>query len=128
MTGEPTNPYAAPATISQASPEEGVFEPGIRKKAEAIIKDANQFGLAILLCFFCSGIGFVLIVPWYVGRLIQWHLLARTEPQLLQRNAPKGGLAQRFQSARMKIIIGLVVASAIVGGIILFIIMKNSRV
>jgi hypothetical protein len=105
-TNEP-NPYAAPQVeippAWAANPEQ--------KKIEAVIKDANQFWLAIVLCIFCSGIGAILIGPWYFFRLLQWGSIARAQPALLDPNVPRGSLEQRFQSARWKLIVGICVGA-----------------
>ena len=97
------NPYAAPQ-LDPTAPAES--NPDL-KRIEAVIKDAGQFWLAILLCIFCSGLGAVIIGPWYLVRLLQWHSIAKTQPMLLDQNAPRGSLAQRFQSARWKLIAGI---------------------
>ena len=78
-----------------------------QKKIEAVIKDANQFWLAILMCIFCSALGAVIIGPWYLVRLLQWNSIARAQPMLLDPNVPRGSLQQRFQSAKWKLIVGI---------------------
>ncbi|KLU04964.1 putative signal peptide protein [Rhodopirellula islandica] len=103
------NPYAA-GNVSETSfsPGTGGLPPDVVKKVEAIIKDARQFWLAIVLCFFCSGIGLVIIFPWYLFRLFQWRSLAQQHPFLTEPNAPTGSLPKRFQSAKLKLILGIV--------------------
>jgi hypothetical protein len=97
------NPYAAPqvdATLpAEANPD--------LKRIEAVIKDAGQFWLAIVMCIFCSGLGAIIIGPWYLVRLLQWNSIATAQPMLLDPNVPRGSLAQRFQSARWKLIVGI---------------------
>lgn len=83
------------------------------QKIEAIIKDAGQFWIAILMCIFCTGLGSVIIGPWYLVRLLQWNSLAQREPLLLDRTAPRGSVAQRFQAAKGKLIAGMVVGATI---------------
>ncbi|MAD80404.1 MAG: hypothetical protein CMJ50_06120 [Planctomycetaceae bacterium] len=74
---------------------------------EAIIKDAGQFWLAIIMCIVCTGLGALIIGPWYLIRLIQWNSIARAQPMLLAPNVLRGSLEQRFQSAKIKLIIGI---------------------
>ncbi|EGF26008.1 hypothetical protein RBWH47_01203 [Rhodopirellula baltica WH47] len=103
------NPYAAGNVIDSASNVgPGGLSPEVVKKTEAIIKDARQFWLAIILCFFCSGIGLIIICPWYLIRLLQWRSLAKQHPFLTEPNAPTGSLPKRFQSAKLKLILGIV--------------------
>ncbi len=68
---------------------------------------------------FCTLIGLLLIGPWYMTRLLQWNAMARTYPWLLNPNLPAGGLAQRFQSSKWKLIAGLV------GGLLLALILGS---
>jgi hypothetical protein len=106
MTRDSQNPYASPQAdstfASQAHADQATLT-----KIEAIIKDAGQFWSAILMCIFCTGLGAIIIGPWYLIRLIQWSSIARAQPMLLDPNVPRGSLAQRFQSARTKLIIGM---------------------
>jgi len=104
-TGQP-NPYAAPQA-DFASASQSDIERATLTKIEAIIKDAGQFWVAILMCIFCTGLGAIIIGPWYLVRLNQWNSIARAQPMLLDPNVPRGSLAQRFQSAKTKLIIGL---------------------
>ena len=103
MTSNQQNPYAAPQGNFPLAQEEYADQ----KKIEAIIKDAGQFWLAIILCVFCSGLGALIIGPWYFVRLLQWNSIARSQPLLLDPNVPRGSVAQRFQSAKIKLIIGI---------------------
>jgi len=106
MTGFGQNPYASPQPdAGYASPE--IAEKATMAKIEAIIKDAGQFWLAILLCIFCSALGSLIIGPWYFVRLLQWNSIARAQPMLLEPTVPKGSIAQRFQTARIRLIIGI---------------------
>ena len=103
MSSNQPNPYAPPqAAIAAASP--AIPD---QSKIEAVIKDAGQFWLAILLCIFCSGLGAIIIGPWYFVRLLQWNSLAKAQPMLLDPQVPHGSMAQRFQSAKWKLIVGI---------------------
>ena len=102
------NPYAAPAAPGQAVGMVDLDAPTLMK-VEAVIKDAGQFWLAILLCFLCSGLGMIVIGPWYLVRLLQWNSLAQNHAWLCERDAQPGSLPKRFQSAKWKLIVGLVV-------------------
>ena len=130
VTSDQPNPYAAPATDSTAA-SHGNVDPASLKKIEAIIKDAGQFWLAIIICIVCSGVGSIIIGPWYLVRLIQWNSMAQAQPRLLERNVPRGSLAQRFQSAKIKLIIGMsfgavILLLVILSVILLFVISVNS--
>jgi len=109
MSSDQPNPYAPPETdpMAQAVPMQGPVDQAVVKKIEAIVKDADQFWMAILLCFLCTGLGMIIIGPWYFVRLLQWNSMARAQPLLLDPNVPYGSLAKRFQSARTKLIIGM---------------------
>ena len=113
MSTDPTNPYA-PGTGAGITSISGEFDPDVEKKIEAIIKDAGQFWVAIVLCFLCSGIGILVIGPWYLVRLVQWNSLNNQYPSLKDPHAPPGSLARRFQSSHWKLIAG------IVAGVLLF--------
>jgi hypothetical protein len=106
VTSDQPNPYAAPETDSTAA-SQGNFDPTSLKMIEAIIKDAGQFWLAIIMCIVCTGLGALIIGPWYLIRLIQWNSIARAQPMLLAPNVLRGSLEQRFQSAKIKLIIGI---------------------
>ena len=106
MTADQPNPYASPVTDSQVASQVSI-DPAALKKIEAIIKDAGQFWLAILICILCSALGSIIIGPWYLVRFLQWNSMAQAQPMLLDPNAPRGSLAQRFQSAKIKLIIGM---------------------
>lgn len=105
------NPYAPSANPAANIVGAGLLSAEELKKVEAIIKDASQFWLAILICFLCSALGFVLIAPWYLVRLVQWNRFAQSHPMLLDPAAAPGSLGQRFQSSRWKLITGLVVGA-----------------
>lgn len=100
------NPYASPMPDGPVVDAHNL-PPDVVKKAEAIIKDAGQFWLAIILCLCCSGIGALIIGPWYLVRLLQWNSLSSAYPQLRELGAPPTTLAARFQGAKIKLIIGL---------------------
>jgi len=97
------NPYASPI----ATPAARAVDPVLLAKVEAIIKDAGQFWLAILICIFCTGLGAIIIGPWYLIRLMQWNSLARSQPMLVDPNVHHGSIAHKFQSAKIKLIIGI---------------------
>lgn len=106
MSMDRPNPYSPPMS-NYGPPRQGFVDPGTVQKAEAIIKDAGQFWLAILMCIFCSALGSIIIAPWYLVRLLQWNSLATRQPMLVDPNVPKGSLAQRFQAAKIKLILGI---------------------
>ena len=121
MSREPPNPYASPqADLAPASQEH--YDPVSLRKIEAIIKDAGQFWLAILICILCTGWGAFIIGPWYLVRFLQWNSMAQAYPMLLDAGAPRGSLARRFQSARTKLIIGMAFGAAILLLVILFLV------
>ena len=105
------NPYAAPTTADLGPATGGPLSipADDLRKVEAVIKDAGQFWLAILMCFVCSIIGMVLIGPWYLVRLMQWSRLSKTYPQLMDPNVSRGSLPQKFQSSQWKLLVGLIV-------------------
>ena len=109
--GQP-NPYAAPTGDLSADVSSGIDASSLIK-IEAIIKDAGQVWLAIILCILCSGFGMLIIGPWYIVRLIQWSSLSKQYPSLLDRNVPRGSLPQKFRSARTKLIVGIVFGALI---------------
>ena len=122
MTSEQPNPYAAPrADFAAEITHKDNIDPASLNKIEAIIKDAGQFWLAIIICLVCSALGSIIIGPWYFVRLMQWRSMAQKLPMLLDQNAPHGSLAQRFQSAKIKLIIGISfgVAMLVLGGLFL---------
>lgn len=84
-----------------------MYPPEVIAKAEAIIKDASQFWLAIVVCLFCSAIGFLIIGPWFLFRLLQHNSLGRKHPNLIVPNSIAGSLEQRFQKAKTGLMIGV---------------------
>lgn len=106
MSMDRPNPYTPPLSNYGAA-RPGAVDPRTAEKIEAIIKDAGQFWLAILMCIFCSALGSIIIAPWYLVRLLQWNALATSQPMLLDPNVPRGSVAQRFQAAKIKLIIGI---------------------
>ena len=124
MSYEPPNPnpYASPSFPSE--PPAGPFlPPHVIAKAEAIIKDAGQFWLAILMCIVCTALGSIIIGPWYFARLMQWNSLAREYPTLMQRAYP-GTLPHRFQGAKIKLIIGMCFGIVILGLVFLVVVVN----
>ena len=124
MTGDQPNPYAAPETDSTAA-SKGNFDPASLKKIEAIISDAGQFWLAIIMCLVCTGLGALIIGPWYLVRLIQWNSMAKAQPMLLAPNVLRGSLEQRFQSAKIKLIIGISFGAVILLLVILLLVTSS---
>ena len=122
---EPNNPYAAPTHMGETQQTDGMVDlpPADRKKIEAIIKDAGQFWLAILICILCSGIGALIVPIWYSVRLLQWSGFAKRYPQLVETNAIPGSLPARFRSSRWKLIVGLLFGCFIFAMLILYIAM-----
>jgi|LakMenEpi03Aug12_release.lakeMendotaPanAssembly.Ray.scaffolds.fasta_scaffold26815_2 hypothetical protein len=117
-TGDSPNPYSAPSIIpaSTQSPTLPISEPDL-KSIQVIIKDAGQFWLAIILCLLCSGIGSLIIGPWYISRLLQWSKLKNKYPALMDP-APPNTLPTNFQNAQWKLIVGITF-----GGIILLMVL-----
>lgn len=111
---QPPNPFAAPATTSTLRPEIASMDTRDRKKLDAVIKDANQFWIAILFCFLCSALGLIIIGPWYLVRLLQWNRLGNTYPELRQSAPQPGTIVQKYQSARWKLMAGLIVGATVV--------------
>lgn len=100
------NPYASPTHAGPVVDAHNL-PPEVVSKAEAIIKDAGQFWLAIIICICCSALGSIIIGPWYLVRLLQWNSLSSAHPQLREMGAPPNSLAARFQGAKIKLIIGM---------------------
>ena len=103
------NPYAAPS--APASVPSAAYAPAIVARAEAVIKDANQVWLAVLMGFLCTAFTWVLICPWFAYRLHCWSTLSRDCPSLLAPDVLPGSLEAKFQSARGKLVIGLVIGA-----------------
>ena len=113
MAPNPTNPYAPDADRWDVSALHDL-DPLVEERVEAVIKDADQFWIAILLCLLCFGFGFLLIGPWYIVRSLQWTSLAKNYPSLRDSSAVPGSLAKRFQKSRWKLLAGMI------GGAVLF--------
>ena len=117
MNEDPANPYSAPQTRprldSDVDGDALNLDAITRKKVDAIIKDAGQFWLAILMCIFCSGLGMVIIGPWYAVRLLQWNAMSNRFPQLMVPGPRRGSLQQKLQSAKTKLIIGMSVGAMV---------------
>ena len=111
------NPYAAPTSPAKVNSDVGsiVLDPKDRKKAEAIVKDAGQFWLAIILCIFCSINGALLIPIWYTVRFLQWNSMAKKYPALVAAGAPAGSFPAKFKSSQWKLIVGIVIGVVILG-------------
>ena len=106
-----TNPYASPiqvGTVSDPEHELGI-EASDLKKLWAITKDADQFWLALILCFLCSAFGALFVPAWYGVRLMQWNKFKTKYPVLLE--PPRTQIQMKFVSARTKLIAGFSVGS-----------------
>ncbi|MEM7477826.1 MAG: hypothetical protein AAF483_22805 [Planctomycetota bacterium] len=102
------NPYQPTEFIQEPTPGGGHM-PSANERAlvTAIVKDANQYAIAMLLSIFCSLLGCLIIGPWYFIRLRQWTQLSRSQPFLIDPNVEHGSLADQFQKARQKLITGI---------------------
>jgi hypothetical protein len=119
--GDSPNPYSAPSIMptSTPSPAIPIAEPDL-KTIQIIIKDAGQFWLAIILCFLCSGIGSLIIGPWYISRLLQWSKFKNKYPALMDPAPPKT-LPTNFQNAQWKLIVGITFGGIILMMVLLYI-------
>jgi len=127
MQNEFDNPYAPTSLTKHTNPPEtelGIPEPDL-KKARAVVKDADQFWLAILLCFFCTALGLILIGPWYLIRILQWKSLGARYPILMDAGALPKTFPYRFQRARTKMIIAIAFGGLIVGISIFFLVFAS---
>ena len=123
MSTDNPNPYQ-PTEASGTVPTAAQIDPATIVKMEAIIKDAGQFWLAILICMLCTCLGSLIIAPWYLARLRQWNTIAEQYPVLLDKGAPAGSLAQRFQAAKGKLITGITFGLLVIG-VLLLIVLAN---
>ena len=108
MSNDPTNPYASTSMPTESNSIPAGVDPALLAKINAIVKDAGQFWLAMILCLCCSALGSVIIGIWYAVRLMQWNAIANSQSWLMVPNAPSGSLQAKFQGARTKLIIGMV--------------------
>jgi hypothetical protein len=106
MSNDQSNPYAP--TVSSAVADTSGVDPVLLAKVNAIIKDAGQFWIAMVLCLLCSALGSLVIGIWYAVRLMQWNAIAKSQPLLMDPNAAPGSVAAKFQGAKTKLIIGMV--------------------
>ena len=106
------NPYAAPASARNSESPDEQFRIRLdgrdHVRAIAIITEANQFWVAMLLSTFCVVFGSIIILIWYGVRLLQWSRLAKKYPELLATNPPPKSMQARFQASRWKLTIGIV--------------------
>lgn len=108
MSNDPTNPYASTSMPTESNSIPAGVDPALLAKIKAIVKDAGQFWLAMILCLCCSALGSVIIGIWYAVRLMQWNAIANSQSWLMVPNATPGSLQAKFQGARTKLIIGMV--------------------
>ena len=115
------NPYAAPVNVETAA-NDLPFDIGAadRKKVDAIIKDAGQFWLAIILCIICTGIASIIVPFWYLVRLVQWNGLAKKYPGLVVHGPPPASLQAKFKSSQWKLIVGMVVGGIVFLGLVAY--------
>ena len=113
------NPYASPSTpaadLPTVDPNAGRISTQDARKIAAIIKDASQWWLAIILCLFCTAVGMIVVGPWYGFRLVSWHSFAKKYPFLLEANPLRGSTAYKFQSAKWKLLCGLIIGLFLAG-------------
>lgn len=104
------SPFAPPTATSGANAEAPPLsiDPRDKKKLDAVLQDAGQFWLAIILCFLCSGIAAFVVPLWYTIRLLQWNRLGNKYPALKTPGAPPKSIQAKFQAAQWKLIVGLV--------------------
>jgi hypothetical protein len=108
MSNDQINPYAATSVPTESNNIPAGVDPVLLAKINAIVKDAGQFWLAMILCLCCSALGSVIIGIWYTVRLMQWNAIANSQSWLMVPNAPAGSLPAKFQGAKTKLIIGMV--------------------
>ena len=103
-----TNPYSTPQPGGGAfSPQANAIDPLDRTKIDAIIKDASQFWLAIVICIFCSALGSLIVPIWYFVRLQQWNQLAKKYPSLAHPRS-QATPPNAFRSAKWQLTTGIV--------------------
>jgi hypothetical protein len=82
-------------------------------RAKAVASDAGYVWAAVLVPFCCPVVGlplFILMLPWYSYRLYCWYQLNDEFSELRYPNSlsPHGLLAANFQSAKWRLIVGVV--------------------
>ena len=123
------NPYASPSVSAPVDPLEEFrirLDGPDHAKAEAIIKDAGQFWLAMIICLFCSLIGAIIIPIWYTVRLLQWSRLSKKYPALMAADVPRKTFQKKFQSSQWKLITGLVFGLVILSLLALYFVVALS--
>ena len=118
MPTDQNNPYEP--TAFPAGAEAPAVDTVLLAKVNAIIKDAGQFWIAMLLCILCSALGSLIIGIWYAVRLMQWNAIAKSQPLLMEPNVAPGSLAAKFQGAKIKLIIGMVFGMVILLALITY--------
>lgn len=114
------NPYATPTSNDVRDHFPIELDPKDRKKVEAVIKDAGQFWLAIILCIVCSAICAIIIPIWYLVRLLQWNALGTKYPALMAPGVPANTIQAKFQSSQWKLIVGMLVGGVVFAFVILY--------
>ncbi len=112
-----TNPYASPRVIT-TSTSVSLNDPTMIRRVEALLKDAKQVWWALLIGFFCTALAWVAICPWCIYRLVNWFRLAKEYPLLLSPEVSDASIERRFQRARVRLIIGTVISTAMLVGLV----------
>lgn len=107
------NLYSSPnATKTQNPKTDWVRIPDQEiEKIEAILKDAKQVTIGILMCLFLVAIGGFIIGPWYFYRAIQWNSFSKKYPFLVDPNAARDSLAGEFTSAKSNLYLGVIIGA-----------------
>ncbi len=122
MPNDPANPYASSSVPTEINNIPAGVDPALLAKINAIVKDAGQFWLAMILCLCCSALGSLIIGIWYSVRLTQWNAIAKSQAWLMVPNAPTGSLPAKFQSAKTKLIIGMVFGFVVLFAVLAYVV------
>ncbi|MCA9105792.1 MAG: hypothetical protein KDA83_10225 [Planctomycetales bacterium] len=104
-------PYEAKEVVEA----EDSIDDATRKTIEAIIKDANQLVVVLVMCLCLTMLGTLVVMPWYSFRLWQWYSLAGRHPSLMVYRPPLGSFADQFQRAKANLWSGLFIGFAFLG-------------
>jgi hypothetical protein len=124
------NPYAAPS-MEAAPVRRGLgsatvldLTPTGARRAKAVVQDADNVYLAILLATCICGIAWLFMFPWFGFRLLQWYQLNSQFEELRHPNAfsPHAEFTSRFPDAKLKLWIGTIVG----GGFFLLLIVLSA--